>query len=116
MIPKVGQYLYASCSAEEYGRIVAVGEDANGIPTIDIELFHPNDLVDCDDDEHSGSENPLTWLELSPGATLTLREVHYKMSAPPYEGNIVCNTPGSNCFRCTKLFTLYDDTLDERCR
>jgi len=105
---KVGKLLHASCSAEDYGRIVAIGEDDNGQPCIDIQLFHPNDLVDCGDDEHSGSENPLTRLELSPGATLVLRAVHYKMYEQ-YPGMIMCNTPGNGCERCTKLFSLTDE-------
>lgn len=108
---EVGLYLYASCSAEEYGRVVAIGKDGNGVPSIDIEVLHPNDLIDCNDDEASGSKNPQTWLDVSPGATLILREVHYK-----HDGNrIVCNTPGNGCYRCTKLFWLRRTTFEQRC-
>lgn len=112
----IGKYLYASCSAEEYGRIVGMGKDGNGFPTIDIEIFHPNDLIDCHEDgDIPGSEHGLTWLDVPQGTKLILRDVLYRMSTTPgYPDNIICNTPGNGCFRCTKLFTLYDDTLDER--
>lgn len=117
--PAPGVYLYASCSAEEYGRIVAVGEDSNGNPTIDIEVLHPNDLIDCEDEEGGEWEHALTWLEVPAGVTLILRDVQYRIDpskSPEYPAVIICNTPGNSCFRCTKMFTMYTDTLDERCR
>ena len=113
--PKVGQWLHASCSDEDYGQIVAVGEDDNGIQTIDIRISNPQDLVTCDDKEW---EDPLTTLEVSPGATLILRHVQWHPGSGEPEsgepesgkgGYVICNTPGSECFRCTKLFQLRDE-------
>lgn len=105
MTPKVGHYLFASCSAQDYGRIVAVGQDANGAKTIDIQLCDPDDLVDCDEDHDVVKSPPITTLEASPGAVLILRHVQWKESG---EETIICNTPGNNCFRCTKLFWLHE--------
>jgi hypothetical protein len=117
MKPEVGQYLYASCSDSDYGQIVAVGEDANGAPTIDIRLSDPQDLVTCDGNGVNGWSDPLTTLEIVGDlvvetwvkpviqCALILRNVQWR----PGEGSdgfIICNTPGSECFRCTKLFQL----------
>lgn len=109
MTPQVGQYLFASCSAEDYGRVVAVGQDANGASTIDIEVLQPDDLVDCSDDSDVGT-NPLTTLEVPEGVKLVLRHVQYRAVEDRY---IICNTPGNNCFRCTKLFKLRDFTAQD---
>jgi hypothetical protein len=111
----IGKYLYASCSAKDYGRILAVGEDANGVPTIDIEVLNVGELIHYDDDLENG-ENHLTSLKLEgTDARLILRGVQYKMSTTPgYPDNIVCDTPGDGCYRCTKIFTLHDESRDVR--
>jgi len=113
MAPKIGQWLYASCSAEDYGQIVAVGEDDNGVPTIDIRLSNPQDLVTCEDETEWA--DPLTTLEVPPGVALVLRHVQWRPgSGDGVDGAtfIVCNTPGSECFRCTKLFQLCDEPVE----
>jgi len=113
--PSVGHLLYASCSAEYYGEIVAVGEDANGQPTIDIRVEHTNDLIDCESVEPFTEPkpgewaNPLTTIELPEGVRPILRHVQWRPSGPDYPDNIICNTPGNGCFRCTKLFTLHKE-------
>jgi hypothetical protein len=93
MKPEVGQYLYASCSDSDYGQIVAVGEDDNGALTIDIRLLDPQDLVTVDDGEWA---DPLTTIEVT--GDVILRNVQWR---PDEEdgGYIICNTPGSECFR-----------------
>jgi len=106
MKPEAGQYLYASCSDSDYGQIVAVGEDANGAPTIDIRLIDPQDLVTCDDHGTNGWRDPLTTLEVT--GDLVLRGVQWR-PGEGHKGFIVCNTPGSECFRCTKLFQLRNE-------
>ena len=113
MTPEVGQYLSASCAATDYGQIVAVGEDDNGAPTIDIRLIDPQDLVTVDDDEW---EDPLTTLEVTGDPALRgdliLRYVQWRPSKGPSDDDgtyIICNTPGSECFRCTKLFQLRNE-------
>ena len=103
MKPEVGHWLYASCSASDYGQIVAVGEDDNGAPTIDIRLSDPQDLVTCDGNGTNGWSEPLTTLEVA--GDLILRNVQWR-PGPGDDGFIICNTPGSECFRCTKLFQL----------
>lgn len=105
MIPKVGQYLYASCSAQDYGKIIAVGRDDNGVTTIDIEVFHPDDLISCDDEGDGFNSHGLEHLELPPGVNLILRNLQWKDVG---DGLIRCNTPANNCYRCTKLFHLRD--------
>lgn len=117
--PRVGHFLYASCAGEDYGQIVGVGKDDNGVTTIDIEVFNIQDIISCDD-EWSGndqwSRSVLTTLELPPGTKVILRNVQWKYMSG-YEGwddektwvtVIDCNTPGNNCYRCTKLFSLND--------
>lgn len=103
--PKVGQYLYATCSAEDYGRILSVGVDDNGVPTIDIEVFHPNDLISCDDEDDGFNSNGLESLEVPEGVKLILRNLQWKDKG---DGFIRCNTPANHCYRCTKLFILRD--------
>lgn len=113
--PEIGDYLYASCAGEDYGQVVGVGQDDNGIPTIDIEVFQHDDLIDfADYDDEEGAPPVLTTLELPPGTKAILRNVQWK-SAGGYEGwdelktwitLIVCRTPGNHCYRCTKLFSL----------
>jgi hypothetical protein len=101
---RVGLYLHASCSAEDYGQIVGVGKDANGAPTIDIEVFHADDLISIAWDEKKDSP-PLTRLEVSGAVKLILRDVQYQHSEK-YPELIHCKTPGDGCYRCTKLFSL----------
>lgn len=108
--PKVGQYLYATCAGDNYGKIVAVGQDANGTPIIDIEVFDLNELLDYDDDV-DWPEPVLTQLEVPAGLTFVLRNLQYEMIPVDWEVCsylIRCNTPGNGCFRCTKQFMLND--------
>lgn len=106
--PKVGQYLWASCSAEDYGKIIAVGKDANDYDVIDIEVFNANDLIDCEEND-SRFQNSITRLELPPNTTAILRDLQW-LYLDEVDGvtRIVCNTPGNGCYRCTKLFWLHD--------
>lgn len=111
MTPAIGDWLYASCSAEFYGEIVDVGEDYNGQSTIAIRIEHPNDLIGCESVDMGETplpgqwENPMTTLELPEGAKAVLRHVQWR-GMRQYEDLIECNTPGSGCYRCTKLFLL----------
>lgn len=104
-LPEVGKYLYASCLGEDYGKILAVGHDENGKPTIDIEVYDAGLLLSYDEDS-----NALTEIELPPSTTVVLRKVQWK-AADEWDGKLVieCNTPGNNCYRCTKLFCLNDE-------
>ena len=116
MKPRVGQYLYASCSAQNYGRILSVGEDGNGFPVMDIEVFHPSDLLSFGDDPSDPKpgefHNPLTGIRITgENVRVILTDVQWRMSplADAESLGIVCNTPGDGCYRCTKLFTLRTD-------
>lgn len=113
-IPSAGQWLYATCSAEFYGEIVAVGADANGQPTIDIRIEHPDDLIDCESvelDEEPGPgqwRNPLTTLELPQGVKPVLRHVLWRATGISGGHQTVdCNTPGDGCYRCIKHFWVH---------
>ena len=116
MKPEVGKWLYASCSASDYGQIVAVGEDDNGTPTIDIRLSDPQDLVTCDENGTNGWSDALTTLEIAGkmvlDVSLILRNVQWRPGTGD-DGFIICNTPGSECFRCTKLFQLRTEKAPE---
>ena len=115
MKPEVGHWLYASCSASDYGQIVAVGEDDNGHPTIDIRLSDPQDLVTCDENGTNGWSDSLTTLEIAGKMVLDVRLILRNVQWRPGGDNdgsgsyIICNTPGSECFRCTKLFQLRNE-------
>lgn len=105
--PKIGQYLYATCADEDYGKILAVGKDENGVDCIDIEVFDPNNLLSFNDNKENPT-NPLTRLEISEGAKIILRDLQYKNSNAVWAYIIECNTPGNNCYRCTKSFIVED--------
>lgn len=112
--PEVDDYLYASCAGEDYGQILRVGKDPNGVPIIDIELYNPQDLIWFKD---SDFQNPLTEIELPPDTKVILRDLQWK-PAGGYESwdeekswitLISCFTPGNGCYRCTKLFSLHKE-------
>ena len=109
--PKVGQWLYSSCSASSYGEILNVGNDGNGSNVIDIRVCDIDDFayIEYEMDDSSDSNfivnPPLTTAELPKGVNVILRNVQYKLMTDEY---IECNTPGNGCFRCTKLFRLTD--------
>lgn len=100
---RVCQYLHSSCSAMDYGQIIAVGNDENGVDTIDILVRDVQDLIDCDDE--FAATSPLTRIELPLGQVI-LRDVQVQRTDRP--DIIVCNTPGNGCFRCTKMFFVRD--------
>lgn len=110
--PEPGDYLYASCAGEDYGQILAVGQDSNGAPTLDIEVYQPHDLIDFVDDDLNNTV--LTELELPPNTKVILRHVQWRPAGgfegwtedEPWVTLIVCRTPGNHCYRCTKLFSL----------
>lgn len=103
--PQVGDWLYASCSAEWWGPIVSVGRDANGADTIDF------DVSDLDEFVHFGdldkAKPPLSTIEIdaSGPVRVVFRQVQYKL-IDEYPGMLECNTPRGGCYRCCKLFTL----------
>lgn len=112
---QAGQYLYASCSAEDYGKILSIGADANGVPCMDIEVFHPDDLISCSETEYAGWGNPLTTLEVPVGGVkLILRNVQWvPVESTDGVARVRCNTPGNNCFRCTKLFWVHEKPTED---
>lgn len=110
-IPKVGQYLYATCLGDDYGKIVAVGKDENGCDTIDIEIKDPNLIIDCRDSQEAEGfgSNVLTTLEVTGGAKLILKNVQWQNAKANWAFMINCNTPGNLCSRCTKNFVVKDE-------
>lgn len=107
MKPQVGQFLYASCSAQDYGKVLGVYKDLNDNNVIDIEVFDANDLIDSPFEDEMGPS--LMRIELPIGVNAVLRAVLYKENEPIVEEySITCNTPGDLCYRCTKLFWLHD--------
>lgn len=109
MLPKIGQYLFASCSGQDVGQIVATGEDANCVPTIDIVVFDYNEFLSVEE-EFSEVGVALTTFDLEESdgpARVILRFVQYKFADDDeITPRLICNTPGDNCFRCSKLFWL----------
>jgi hypothetical protein len=105
--PKPGQYLWSSCAADDYGKILSVGQDANGVDSMDIELCQLG-LEDLLSFEEGLDPPPLTRLVVQ--GTAILRDVQWKMGAE-YEGEwtVILNSPGEGCYRCTKLLWLHDE-------
>lgn len=126
--PKVGQWLYSTCSASDYGEVVAVYQDANGQEVIDVRVFDPQDLLQCPDNAGRDSHHrdrrsldfELPWLVelvLPPGEVL-LKAVPWMPGRRTEDGKstIVCATPGNGCYRCHKLFWLEDEPSGSRDR
>lgn len=107
-LPKIGQYLYASCAGEDYGRILIVGKDANDQDVLDVELYDPQNLVLLNDDSEFPEAHGLTSIELPEGTVVIIRGLLWKW-ADEKEDMILCHTPGNGCYRCTKLFFLADE-------
>lgn len=129
---QVGDMLYASCAGAFYGEVVGIGEDANGIPTVDLKVFDSQDLIDfpwAEDENEPGNISKswpdfhgLTRLELPEGVTPILRDVQWKRihdqdsSGYQCDGHVdtgttvECVTPGNGCYRCTKYFSVYRKT------
>jgi len=113
-VPKVGQYLYATCSAQDYGKILRVGKDENDVDCIDIEINHPDDLIIQDENDGVGfGSSPLTTIELPKDVKIILRNVQYKNLNYDWAYCIECNTPGRGCYRCTKSFVVNDKPREE---
>src|SRR3990167_9542680 len=99
----VGQWLYASCSAVTYGRILRVGIDANEQAVMDIELQDPDDLSDAPclvcavNDDNCAGHPSMLHVELSAGATIVLRDVAWRYLHGDME--IECRTPGNEIGR-----------------
>lgn len=112
--PLVGQFLYATCKGEDYGKVVAVGVDGNNVPSIDIEIFDANDLLyDNSDSQGEGyGTNSLAHLDLPKDIVIILRSVQYKMLDLDWAIGIECNTPGNGCYRCTKSFILQNEKTE----
>lgn len=111
--PKPGQYLWASCAGDNYGRVIAVGVDGNGAPTIDIELKSVGDLISSEDDDEWPNPD-LTQAEVPEGVKVILRNVQWRAGfVSDGISTIHCRTPGNGCYRCTKFFWLYDHDRSE---
>lgn len=107
MKPEVGHYLYATCAGEDYGRIIALGVDANGTPVMSIEVYNPDDLIIISDNDDSAFSEPnLSSFKLPEGTTMTIHDVQWKQNYPDIPDHIECRTPGQGCYRCTKSFLL----------
>ena len=81
--PKVGDYLYSTCTGGDYGTVVAVGFDANGFACIDIEVIEPNDLISFSKESHA-----LTTIKLPEGVKIILQHVLRLILAPSPGGHI----------------------------
>lgn len=114
--PKVGQFLHSTCSASDYGRIIARGkyqddENEQEYDTIDILINDPNDLIDSSFVEQGMQ------VQVYVKESLALCSVRYSIKSTetdPWDATdapgiwIQCDTPGNGCFRCKKLFRLRD--------
>lgn len=109
MKPKIGQYLYSTCSAEDYGKVLAIGVDGNGANVISIELNHAADITWCEDDSEEFPSPDLSRIEVLAEIKLILIDIQYREFNNEHEDSvIICRTPGNGCFRCTKMFWLKD--------
>lgn len=119
-VPKVGQYLYASCSTEYFGPILAVGQDVNGHPTIDLQVDDINAFIACRWRDEGDMDHSLMRVEHQGPVifrALQYKDCHRYQYTSPFLKNVLgveemvsitCNTPGDGCHRCTSLFSLRD--------
>ncbi len=115
--PKVGDLLHASCSDEDFGRIVEVGEDANGTPTVDVECFdvdacfhyrHRKDQDPSDPTALGYQRYPMTRFVLPAGVHGVFRDVQYRQKIE-YPNHIELNMPEAGCYRCTHWLRLHSE-------
>lgn len=97
---KPGMWFHASCSDEWVGPILRVGKDANGTDVIDLTVPDINEFISTEEGFH--------------GATTSLMSVSPKEAVfynlqYEYDGkrHIELNTPGDNCYRCSKYFSVH---------
>jgi len=108
--PRVGLYLYASCAAEDYGQILALYNDDNGTPVMDIELYDLENLMDCGGDSADFPHPVLSSLEVPLGTKVVLKGIQWRMIKGDF---IECRTPGPNlCFRCAHGFNLHEQKAE----
>lgn len=107
-VPKVGQYLYASCSAMWYGPIMRVGKDENEADTIDFIVENINEFMTTD--RFEPEENERSLFEIKPHGPVEFCNVQWKSSREKSDEplRILCNTPGDGCRRCTGIFMVTD--------
>ncbi len=106
--PKVGQYLYASCSAIWFGPITRVGKDDNDCDVIDFIVDDINEFITCDRwDDHDKNDRSLMMVDpCGPVKFVDVQWERHKSDDGPM--TILCNTPGDGCRRCTGLFMVTD--------
>jgi hypothetical protein len=114
--PKVGHYLHASCSDRDVYEILGSGEDANGVPTIDVRVLDLNEILHFEHDNDAkgdGSDEkwfaPLTHAELPDGVFIILRGMQWRLTDSGYDNveRIVVNAPEGGCYRCSYLFSVH---------
>lgn len=92
---KAGDYLYASCSAVLFARVLDVSETA-----CTIRLFDPSEL-----DLDAGSSVITVGInDVYPDP----KEAHEDERGSWTGEIVILDTPGDGCFRCTKMFSILD--------
>mgnify|MGYP006266472959 CR=1 FL=1 len=82
-----GDFFYSTCSADRFAEVLAVGEDDNGVPTIDLAVESPDDLITMSGGDPDFPDfHGLTTLELPPQPDrmrprAILRKVQYRYAA-----------------------------------
>lgn len=125
-----GDLLHSSCSDEIYGRISYINLKNNTIDISDVSLYDldSNDIISdaefsCQDDYYRNDKKIvmdekkyleyLNFIEKTKCEVVNVKIDSIKDSLFDFKikgytpiASIVLNTPGNDCFRCTKLFTV----------
>lgn len=110
-----GLYLYSSCGACDFGRILKNHKDDNNTDVIDIEVYDVNDLLSfgCSpEDEEERFKSYQTRAVLPEGVNIKVLNVGYILSELGDTKFIEINNNASGCFRCVKSFILKDKKSD----
>jgi hypothetical protein len=99
----IGKYLYASCSAQIYGKILDVyKDDYYDFDVVDVQLYDHIDLGTPEDDEAEDYYHRK--IIIPKNTNVVLKNAKYKLN----DNYIEIDTPGSGCYRCSKYFKLMD--------
>ena len=102
---KPGDTLYASCSAVEF-EVLAVGKDLNDQDCVTIKVDDINEFID--DDWHMDDEGYTPNLMYVEPKEVVIHDIPWKRIEDGLDGEerVTLRTPGTGCYRCTKLFTV----------
>lgn len=113
--PRPGQFLYASCAGENIYEVLKVYHDDNHADVLDVRVLDLNEVVSFGSSggveaikKGEWDANPLTRIDVSPGATVTFRGLLWRPASERYPELIEVAGPPGLCYRCSILMHIKD--------